>query len=59
MPEPDKQLTQPKGVDENGEPYEPIEIPIPSESDVFDDLAKLAGKSSSNEDKESSENLHN
>jgi hypothetical protein len=31
------QLTQPKGRDEDGKPYEPVEIPVPKRS-VFDRL---------------------
>jgi hypothetical protein len=28
------QLTQPKGRDKDGKPYEPIEIPVPTRSEV-------------------------
>jgi hypothetical protein len=40
------QQTQPKGVDPNtGQPYEPIEIPIPKERTIEDLLSRAAGRS--------------
>ncbi len=36
------QLTQPKGHDRDGKPYEPIEIPVPTEGDVMGLLEKVA-----------------
>ncbi|HXN36417.1 MAG TPA: hypothetical protein VN892_00100 [Solirubrobacteraceae bacterium] len=36
------QLTQPKGHDGEGEPYEPIEIPVPTEGDVMGLFEKVA-----------------
>jgi hypothetical protein len=47
QPEP-TQLSQPKGRDKDGKPYEPVEIPVPSEADVFGDLEKLARKPGKN-----------
>jgi len=41
--QPKTQLTQPKGRDEQGEPYEPIEIPVPEREDVEDALDRLIG----------------
>lgn len=34
------QKTQPKGKDEHGKPYEPVEIPIPTRDAVLRDLTK-------------------
>ena len=39
---PAMQKSQPKGRDGHGEPYEPIEIPVPRKVDVLRDLAKGA-----------------
>ena len=40
--QPKTQLTQPKGIDpKTGEPYEPIEIPVPKREDVEDALDRL------------------
>jgi hypothetical protein len=36
------QQTQPKGRDKAGKPYEPIEIPVPTEDDVMGLLEKVA-----------------
>jgi hypothetical protein len=36
------QQSQPKGRDKDGEPYEPIEIPVPSDADVMGLLEKAA-----------------
>jgi len=37
------QLTRPKGIDPaTGKPYEPIEIPVPTEGDVMGLLEKVA-----------------
>ena len=36
------QLTKPKGRDKDGKPYEPIEIPVPSEGDVMGLFEKVA-----------------
>lgn len=36
------QPTQPKGKDAAGEPYEPVEIPIPTEHDVMGLFKKVA-----------------
>lgn len=36
------QRTQPKGRDKDGKPYEPIEIPVPTEGDVMGLLEKVA-----------------
>jgi hypothetical protein len=36
------QQTQPKGRDKDGTPYEPIEIPVPTEGDVMDLFEKVA-----------------
>jgi hypothetical protein len=41
QPEP-TQRTQPKGRDKEGKPYEPIEIPVPTEGDVMDLFEKVA-----------------
>jgi hypothetical protein len=40
-PQPTQQ-TQPKGTDKAGKPYEPVEIPVPSEDDVMGLLEKAA-----------------
>jgi hypothetical protein len=40
-PQPTQQ-TQPKGTDRDGRPYEPVEIPVPSEDDVMGLLKKAA-----------------
>jgi hypothetical protein len=37
-----KQKTKPRGKDEHGEPYEPIEIPVPKKKDVIRILKKSA-----------------
>jgi hypothetical protein len=37
-----KQKTKPHGVDEHGEPYAPIEIPVPKKKDVMRVLKKSA-----------------
>jgi hypothetical protein len=37
-----KQKTKPRGKDERGEPYEPIEIPVPKKKDVLRILKKSA-----------------
>jgi hypothetical protein len=37
-----KQKTKPRGKDERGEPYEPIEIPVPKKRDVLRILKKSA-----------------
>jgi hypothetical protein len=39
-PEP-TQLTQPKGKDRDGKPYEPIEIPVPTRGDVMSFFRKV------------------
>jgi hypothetical protein len=36
------QQSQPKGKDKDGKPYEPVEIPVPSEDDVMGLLEKAA-----------------
>lgn len=36
------QPTQPKGRDKDGKPYQPIEIPVPTEGDVMDLFEKVA-----------------
>ncbi len=36
------QSTQPKGRDKDGKPYEPIEIPVPTEGDVMGLFEKVA-----------------
>jgi len=36
------QLTKPKGRDKDGNPYEPVEIPLPSDADVMGLLKKVA-----------------
>ena len=37
------QPTQPQGINpKTGKPYEPIEIPVPTEGDVMDLLEKVA-----------------
>lgn len=42
-PTPKTQLTQPHGIDpKTGKPYEPIEIPVPTEGDVMDLFEKVA-----------------
>ncbi len=41
--QPKTQQTQPRGRDEHGEPYEPIEIPVPEREDVEDALDRLIG----------------
>jgi hypothetical protein len=40
--EPQTQPTQPKGKDKDGKPYEPVEIPVPTEGDVMDLFEKVA-----------------
>lgn len=41
-PKPKTQLTQPRGIDpETGQPYEPIEIPVPKREDVEDALTRV------------------
>lgn len=37
-----KQKTKPQGTDEHGEPYAPIEIPVPEKKDVLRILKKSA-----------------
>lgn len=44
MPE-DRQQTQPKGVDKDGKSYAPMEIPVPTETEVIDAFEKIAGVS--------------
>jgi hypothetical protein len=39
-----KQKTQPRGVDGQGKPHEPVEIPVPKR-EAFDKLVKRAAKS--------------
>jgi hypothetical protein len=42
-PKPKTQLTQPRGIDpKTGEPYEPIEIPVPKREDIEDLLSRAA-----------------
>jgi hypothetical protein len=36
------QPTQPKGRDKDGKPFEPIEIPVPTEGDVMGLFEKVA-----------------
>lgn len=36
------QPTQPRGKDKQGKPHEPVQIPVPRESDVNDLLEKVA-----------------
>jgi hypothetical protein len=36
------QRTQPKGRDKDGQPYEPVEIPVPTEGDVMGLFEKVA-----------------
>jgi hypothetical protein len=36
------QPTQPKGRNKDGKPYEPVEIPVPTQGDVMDLLEKVA-----------------
>ena len=36
------QQTRPKGRDKDGKPYEPIEIPVPTEGDVMGLFEKVA-----------------
>lgn len=36
------QPTQPKGRDKDGKPYEPVEIPVPTEGDVMDLFESVA-----------------
>jgi hypothetical protein len=44
MAEPKTQATQPKGIDpKTGEPYEPVEVPVPKRS-IFDRLLDRAEK---------------
>jgi hypothetical protein len=44
------QQTQPKGIDpKTGEPYEPIEIPVPKRS-AFDELLERAENPSQDDD---------
>jgi hypothetical protein len=45
-PEPSTQKTQPRGKDEHGKAYEPVEIPVPTRDAVLRDLAKAALKTS-------------
>ena len=40
-PEP-TQLTQPKGRDRDGEPHEPVEIPVPTRGEVREFFRKVA-----------------
>jgi hypothetical protein len=47
------QRTQPKGRDQDGKPYEPIEIPVPTEADVLGALEKLAKTDQKDEEKNS------
>jgi hypothetical protein len=43
QPTPKTQLTQPRGINpKTGKPYEPIEIPVPTERDVMDLFEKVA-----------------
>ena len=43
-PTPKTQLTQPKGIDpKTGQPYEPVEIPVPKRS-TWDKMLKRAAK---------------
>jgi hypothetical protein len=44
------QPTQPKGRDRDGKPYEPIEIPVPTEGDVMDMFEKVAHASADDGD---------
>jgi hypothetical protein len=37
-----KQKTKPRGIDEHGNPYDPIEIPVPKKKDVLNVLKKAA-----------------
>jgi hypothetical protein len=37
-----KQKTKPRGIDEHGDLYDPIEIPIPKKKDVLSVLKKAA-----------------
>lgn len=40
------QQTQPKGINpKTGEPYEPVEIPVPKERDIEDLLSRAAKRS--------------
>ncbi len=41
MPE-DRQQTQPKGVDKDGKPWEPLKIPVPTETQVMDAFERIA-----------------
>jgi hypothetical protein len=36
------QLTKPKGRNKDGKPYEPVEIPVPTDGDVMELLKKVA-----------------
>jgi hypothetical protein len=36
------QQTQPKGRDKDGKPYEPVEIPVPTDGDVMGLFEKVA-----------------
>ncbi len=46
------QLTKPKGRDKAGDPYEPIEIPIPTEGDVMGLFEKVAHAPAGDEDED-------
>lgn len=39
---PQTQPTQPKGKDEDGKPYEPVEIPVPKVSTIRAAIRKVA-----------------
>lgn len=50
-PTPKTQLTQPKGIDpKTGEPYEPVEIPIPKRSTWYRLLHRAENTPPSNRD---------
>lgn len=36
------QKTQPRGVDKDGKPFDPVEIPVPTRDAVLRDLARAA-----------------
>jgi hypothetical protein len=36
------QLSQPKGVDKDGKPWEPLKIPVPTETQVMDAFERIA-----------------
>jgi hypothetical protein len=48
-----KQKTKPRGIDEYGDPYDPIEIPIPKKKDVLSVLKKAAQPVSKKTEKKS------